>query len=45
MFVDLQNFHLACGVNPPNILLLAVRFAEAIGQMRRYSIADNGTSQ
>jgi hypothetical protein len=39
VFVGTQNLDLfACG-NPPVILLLAVRFAEAIGQMRRYSIA------
>ena len=45
VFVDIQNFLLGVSVNPPIILLLAVRFAEAIGQVRRYSIADNNTSQ
>lgn len=45
VFVGTHNLDLfACG-NPPVILLLAVRFAEAIGQMRRYSIAYKRTSQ
>ena len=39
VFVDIQNFLLGVSVNPPIILLLAVRFAEAIWQIISISAA------